>query len=86
MFVLGRLIFYNVLITFETVYWIKSRKGIGMGLMAFKLDMSKAYDRVEWSFLEAVRLKLGFDRRWVGWIMACVNSVSFSVLINGAQS
>ena len=50
--------------------------------MAIKLDISKAYDRVEWSFLRQIMLKLGFDGRWVQLAMATVHTATYSVLIN----
>jgi len=51
--------------------------------MAVKTDMSKAYDRIEWSFVKEVLGMLGFDARWISWIMSCKESVSYSFLING---
>ena len=50
---------------------------------ALKLDMMKAYDRVEWHFLEAMPLKLGFDANLVRLIMKCVTSVRFFIRVNG---
>ena len=54
--------------------------------MALKLDMSKAYDHVEWAFLEKIMRKLGFNEKWVTLMMLCVSTVSYSILINGAPN
>jgi hypothetical protein len=51
--------------------------------MAIKLDMGKAYDKVECDFLEAIMKKMGFTERWVNLLMACVRLVIYFVLING---
>ena len=48
-----------------------------------KLDISKAYDRVEWPFLQGIMAKLGFLKKWISWVMGYVTTPSFSILING---
>lgn len=52
--------------------------------MEVKTDMSKAYDRLEWDFIEVVFLQLGFSVVWMNLIMQCIKTVSYSYLINEA--
>ena len=82
-FVHGRLITDNVLVAFEAMYHIRRKKSGKMVEMASKLDMSKAYNRVEWVFLEKIMQKMGFADKWRALIMKCVTTVSYSIKING---
>ena len=82
-FVPRRLITDNVVVAFETMHSIAKRKKGKAGSMAIKLDMSKAYDRVEWAYLGSMMRKMGFEEKWISLIMMCVTTASFSVLING---
>lgn len=79
----NRLTTNNVLVAFETMHHISERKSRKVGKMAQKLDMCKAYDRVEWGCLEQIMIKMGFHVRWIEIMMRCVCSVTYSVKING---
>jgi len=82
-FILGRLISNNVFEAYETLHSMQTRMWGRMGFMALKLDMSKAYDWVEWVFLKALMIWMGLDLRWVRLIMQCIKTVRYSILING---
>ena len=71
------------MVAFETLHYMKNHNSGKSGFMALELDMSKAYDRVEWSFLREVMKRMGFNEKWVELVMECVSTVSYSLLING---
>uniref|UniRef100_A0A2N9GXY5 CCHC-type domain-containing protein n=1 Tax=Fagus sylvatica TaxID=28930 RepID=A0A2N9GXY5_FAGSY len=81
-FVPGRLITDNILVAFETLHHMHQQRNGKIGSVALKLDMSKAYDRVEWKYLERVMQQMGFHQKWVNIIMECISTVSYSILIN----
>ncbi|KAK2665870.1 hypothetical protein Ddye_004444 [Dipteronia dyeriana] len=80
-FIPGRLISDNTIVDFECLSRIKRRKR-KIGSMAIKLDMSKAYDRVEWGFIEQMMGKMGFSEKWRQLIWNCISTVSYSYRLN----
>ena len=84
-FVLGRSILDNAMVAIEIVHYMKAKAKGKSGDVALKLDISKAYDRLDWDYLREIMLQMGFSSRWVSWIMLCVETVDYSVLVNGAS-
>lgn len=84
-FVPGRSITENVLIAFEVIHHMKRMSGGSEGEVALKLDISKAYDRVDLNFLKHRLRSMGFCSRWINWVMLCVTTVSYNVCFNGSS-
>ncbi|KAL5579747.1 hypothetical protein UlMin_012189 [Ulmus minor] len=80
-FIPGRLISDNAIIGFECLHAIKRWK-TKKNYIALKLDMAKAYDRVEWEFIQRIMNKLGFSDVWTKKIMTCISSVTYSFQFN----
>ncbi|KAL0405210.1 UNVERIFIED_CONTAM: hypothetical protein Slati_3834900 [Sesamum latifolium] len=78
----GRLITDNVLVAYEINNFLSHKRVRQIGYSSLKLDISKAYDQVEWIFLERVLLRLGFNQKLISLIMMSVTTVFFSFLLN----
>ncbi|KAL9691023.1 hypothetical protein QQ045_011440 [Rhodiola kirilowii] len=81
-FLPGKLIFDNIIAAHELIHYIRTRGDQKRGYFALKLDISKAYDRVEWDYLELIMKRLGFPEKWIVMVMNCVTSVSYMIRIN----
>ncbi|XP_057809051.1 uncharacterized protein LOC131023524 [Salvia miltiorrhiza] len=82
-FIGGRFILDGVVILNEAIAEAKKR---GKGRIVFKIDFAKAYDSVEWDFLDIMMDRLNFDPLWRKWIRGCISSASANVLVNGSPS
>lgn len=51
-----------------------------------KIDLPKAYDSIEWIFLKQVLRTLGFPEKFTEWVMQCVRTVNYTIMINGQPS
>lgn len=64
----------------EVVHSLKSKKEAGM---VIKLDLSKAYDCLNWEYLKSVLAAFGFCNRWITWVSDMISTLIFSILLNG---
>ncbi|KAL4296847.1 hypothetical protein GQ457_12G013350 [Hibiscus cannabinus] len=85
-FVPGRLITDNFLVAHELIHYLNCAKNGPNKGAAIKLDMEKAYDRVEWHFLHDILSKMGFASGWIDIVMKCVTTVSYAIRVNGCIS
>ena len=85
-FIKGRLIIDNIIFTYELLHTIKRKKKGRVRFATLKLDLSKAYDRLNWNFIEATLQKLGFSQQQIQLVMQCVTTVTYNVLVNGTPT
>ncbi|KAK1302674.1 hypothetical protein QJS10_CPB12g00628 [Acorus calamus] len=81
-FIKGRKISHGILLVHEMVKYLA--KKTGKARAAIKIDLRKAFDSIRWPFIQAVLESMNFSPRWIQWIMACIQSPRYSVLINGS--
>lgn len=81
-FVPGRQIVDNFVVAQEVLHKFKMTKG-KTGFIAWKVDLSKAYDRLSWRFIKDVLWEIGLRGRFLELIMQCINSVDYKAILNG---
>lgn len=84
-FIPGRLITDNIMVAYEVMHFMKRKTTGKQGWMALKIDMSKAYNRVEWNYLEAVLYKRGFNQHVTRLFMSCITSVNYQITHAGRR-
>ncbi|KAI3750395.1 hypothetical protein L2E82_21030 [Cichorium intybus] len=79
----GRNILDGPLVTNEICSWAKKVK---KKILLFKVDFDKAFDSINWEYLNSVLVQMGFGNKWCRWINGCLRSSRASVLVNGAPT
>ncbi|XP_057790363.1 uncharacterized protein LOC131007224 [Salvia miltiorrhiza] len=82
-FVKGRFILDGAVILNEAVVEAKKKR---RSWIFFKIDFVKAFDSVQWDFLDTLLDRMNFDGIWRKWIQGCLQSVTASVLVNGSST
>ena len=82
-FIKGRQILDGILVANEIVDEARKCK---KELILFKVDFEKAYDSIDWNYLDEVMMKMGFPTLWRKWIKECVGTATTSVLVNGSPT
>lgn len=82
-FLKNRQISEPLAITQEILHTVKTKNRCALIL---KLDLSKAFDRVNWSYIRLILLQIAVPLVGVNWIMGCLSSAIFALLINGSPS
>ena len=70
------------MISIEVIHHMTISKHMRDMTVTLKLVIIKAYDHIDWLYLKEVMIKMGFAGRWIRWIMMCVKTVDYSVIVN----
>lgn len=84
-FVPGRLLSDNCILTQELLHRMNTTESRA-GYMAIKVDMEKAFDRMQWGFVRRAMEAFGFPARWIQLVLEWISSPRFGLLINGVKS
>lgn len=82
-YVEGHQILDGIILSHEVIHSLKVLKNLGMIL---KLDLSKAFDKLSWTYINQMLLAFGFNATWTCWLMNLISSPCFSILLNGSPS
>ena len=83
-FIWGRNIIDNILIAHKILDILRKKKGRKNSFGILKINISKAYDRVDWNFLKPNLITMKFEPKWIKWIIECVTTVHYTLLVNGS--
>ncbi|XP_074324344.1 uncharacterized protein LOC141661259 [Apium graveolens] len=84
-FIPGHIISNNIMIFFEIIHYMKRKTQGKKDWMALKLDMSKVYNRVEWSYIRAILGKMGFNSTVINLFMQCVTTARYKISHSGKE-
>lgn len=82
-FIGDRMITDNILIATEVNHFLKRKRQGKTSIVALKVDLSKAYDCMEWNFLKRMMSRLGFSSKFFNLVMLCVSTIRYKIVASG---
>lgn len=75
----------NVIVAQEVIHYMERKKG-KKGVMAIKVDLEKAYDRIQWDFIGETLATIGFEEHFIRIIIKCLTTARMKIMWNGSLS